>query len=165
MNSQWFPTSFAKFGKPFPSIDGFRFACYETEFLTYSCVSTPRICFQMLVETPPCSALAFRGLLESLKSCGEFFLVLKRFLRHQIPGSRLRHHQIHRSRVRHRRTFTGSTFLLPLTWHSAFCLKERNDCKRTLRNFMIFNKRRRWFHSSRVQLPLVDMSSLKPGFS
>ena len=39
MNSQWFPNSFANFGKPFPCIDDMRFAWNETPSLTYSCVS------------------------------------------------------------------------------------------------------------------------------
>ena len=45
-----------------------------------------RVCFQTLVETPPCSALAFTGLLDSLKSCGEFFLALKRLCDTKLIG-------------------------------------------------------------------------------
>ena len=34
---------------------------------------------------------------------------------------------------------------LSWTWHSPFCLKE-GGCRKTSRKFMMFNKRRRWFH-------------------
>ena len=58
------------------------------------------ICFQTLVEALPCSALPFVGLLDSLTSCGEFFLALNRLC--------------DKFRLRHRRTFCGSTFLSSL---------------------------------------------------
>ena len=41
----------------------------------------------------------------------------------------------------------------------AFQLNEIG-CKRTSRKFMTFNKRRRWFHSSHVKLPLLNMSTI-----
>ena len=52
-----------------------------------------------------------------------------------------------------------STFLSSLGHDtSAFCLKEKG-CRKTSRNSWSSTKRRRWSHSSRVKLPLVDMSA------
>ena len=43
-------------------------------------------------------------------------------------------------------------------WHSAFYF-ERKWLQENIEKFMMFNKRRRWSHSSRVKFPLVNMSA------
>ena len=108
----WFPTSVANCGKPFPRIDGLRFACYETPSLTYSCMCPhlPSVSRRWLKHRIVRRVVGIAQILR---------IILPRtqeVVRHQIRRSRLRHHQIHRSRLRHRRTFCGSIFL-PSLWH------------------------------------------------
>ena len=42
---------------------------------------------------------------------------------------------------------------------------KKNGCKKTSRNSTCWNKRRRWFHSSRVTLPLLNMYANWPSVS
>ena len=67
-------------------------------------------------------------------------------------------HQIHWSRFRHCRTFFRSTFRTLLEMTLCF-LFEGKWLQENIEEFMIFNKRRRWSHSSRVKLSLVNMSA------
>ena len=122
------------FQTPVACEDSLFFSCFQDSamwvsscFLTwdYSAALWPvsRLCFQALVEAPPCSAWAFSGLLESLKPCREFSLALKKIVRHQIHRSWSRHHQIQRFRLRHSRTFSRIAFskiaFLSSLWHGA----------------------------------------------
>ena len=99
----------------------FSFSCFQDSAMwVSSCFLTweywaglwpvSRLCFQILVEAPPCSALAFSG-------------HSKKIVRHQIHRSWSRHHQIHRFRLGHSRTFSRIAFskiaFLSSLWHGA----------------------------------------------
>ena len=55
-------------------------------------------------------------------------------------------------------SLTPNSLVSAWTWHSAFCLKKK-WLQRNIERFMIFNKWRRWSHSSRVKFSLVGMSA------
>ena len=87
----------------------------------------------------------------------------QRVVHHQIHGFRLRHRLIHWLWFCHRGTFTGSRFLSSLgrgTLLSDQIRKKITEmAAREHRELIMLNKGRRWFHSSRVKLPLFDMSA------
>ena len=86
----------------------------------------------------------------------------QRVVQHQIRGSGLRHRRIYWLWFCHRWTFTGSRFLSSL-WHGTLfpdrIRKLLKWLQENIKKFMMLNQRRRWFHSSRVELPLVSMSA------
>ena len=84
----------------------------------------------------------------SLESCGRVFFALRRFLDTKFIGLGFA---------------TAEPSFHVLSWaHSdmTLCfLFERKWLQENIEKFMMFNKRRRWSHSSRVKFPVVNMSA------
>ena len=124
-----------------------------------------RISFLLLIGTPPCSSLAFPGLMGSLKILRR---VLPRTLRTGCGtpdswGSTSPSPNSLASVLPSVSLQWKSLRVLSETWHSVFTIgRERKLLKRLQENIekiMMLNKRRRWFHSPRVKLTLVSMSA------
>ena len=122
--------------------------CLSWEFKA-ECWLMSRTGCQMLVETLPCSSLVFPGFLESLILCGEFFLALNKLWDTRFIGLDFA---------------IGEPSLEVLFWllfamARCFQFERKKRLRENVEKFMIFNKPRRWFHSSLVKLPLINMSA------
>ena len=108
-----------------------------------------RISCLTLDETLLWSNSWFPALFEALQSCGGVFFALRRY--HDT--------QIHRSRFRHCRTFFRRTLLSSLGHDTLLSVLKLNGCRKTLTNSWCSTIEEDDPHSSRVKLPLVNMSA------
>ena len=102
----------------------------------------------------PCLSSTFTGLTPDVPNPAEDFL--SRSTGCVTPSWWSRFRWNHWFRFRHRWTFTGSRFLTSL-WHGALLIL-LEWLQENIEKLIMLNKRRRWFHSSRVKLSLVGMS-------
>ena len=149
-----------------PASRNLNFECFPVAALESECSDGYRlvffVCFQTHVETPPCSASAFPGLSESLISCGESFFALN-----TLYGAKLLGLGFDITKfidlgfaIAELSLEVPSCPFFDIALSPRCFLFERNKWpQENIGKFTMSNKRRRWFHSSRVKLPLVNMSA------
>ena len=147
-----------KIHSSYPDSKDPQFECLPASTLecSFELCSVSRICFQMLDETLPCPCLSILRVTGIAQLLRWVFLRAQRCLRCRIHGAWFCHHQVHGFRLRHGRALFRSTILSSLR-HDVLLSVWKKWLRENINGFIMFKKRRRWFHSSRVKLPLVKM--------